>query len=572
VGEAGTKRKKSEITFSIFQSKEMEGRFRAEITSKESPSMVKLLSFKETAREAARRAAKASPKVGSHGGLICEIALIILPSESLQTAAWAEKFPLIAVSKFILKWPTAGGCQTSETWWETFHAEAWSKEVFLMEFAKERASRITPSWEALFLENHRRSQRTAAKIWKRWESAKGIPKEEWGLIIPSTQLAGLREDQARESKGQKEDLQATLAKMHLKRRWDKESGSAWQRGQRESAGEIGKILFNLVFVGTMSQAIFQRKIMSLALRFSFQSFFQVLGERGEDAAYDLDLLMSLYAELEEKRPFGEGVQKDSEMKWGWILIFCISLTLIGSNRKRRRGRFHKQWGIIRSQTLMCGRGCSRRLEGEGKKFGRVGIQGEDQTGKEEFWWTLWQEPREIMDWVLRIPFQSQDGEEWGGGERKVPEERYLPWRWATHAELKFVWSFQPSLEIRARLTSFIFLNPRPPWSFGRQRESQDLRERFLVFFEGKPHQKFLNILSREEQREDGSKKELMAYEGMAAATDLIRTSLPAWDRVFARQPSILLRTLSLMLWKAAVFELPNKIGRPRYIESVGLEV
>jgi hypothetical protein len=64
----------------------------------------------------------------------------------------------------------------------------------------------------------------------------------------------------------------------------------------------------------------------------------------------------------------------------------------------------------------------------------------------------------------------------------------------------------------------------------------------------------------------------MAYEGMAAATDLIRTSLPAWDRVFARQPSILLRTLSLMLWKAAVFELPNKIGRPRYMESVGLEV
>jgi hypothetical protein len=44
----------------------MEGSFKAEITSKESPSIVKLLSFQETARDVARRAANASPKVGSH--------------------------------------------------------------------------------------------------------------------------------------------------------------------------------------------------------------------------------------------------------------------------------------------------------------------------------------------------------------------------------------------------------------------------------------------------------------------------------------------------------------------------
>jgi hypothetical protein len=41
--------------------------------------------------------------LGSHGGLIWDIALMIFPLESLQTAAWAEKFPLIVVSKFILK-------------------------------------------------------------------------------------------------------------------------------------------------------------------------------------------------------------------------------------------------------------------------------------------------------------------------------------------------------------------------------------------------------------------------------------------------------------------------------------
>ena len=35
---------------------------------------------------------------------------------------------------------------------------------------------------------------------------------------------------------------------------------------------------------------------------------------------------------------------------------------------------------------------------------------------------------------------------------------------------------------------------------------------------------------------------LKAYEGRAAATDLIKTNLLAWERVLAPQPSILLRT------------------------------
>jgi hypothetical protein len=47
--------------------------------------------------------------------------------------------------------------------------------------------------------------------------------------------------------------------------------------------------------------------VNLALRFSFQGFFQVLEARGEEATLVLELLMSLYAKLEEKRPFGEGV-------------------------------------------------------------------------------------------------------------------------------------------------------------------------------------------------------------------------------------------------------------------------
>jgi hypothetical protein len=48
-------------------------------------------------------------------------------------------------------------------------------------------------------------------------------------------------------------------------------------------------------------------------------------------------------------------------------------------------------------------------------------------------------------------------------------------------------SFQPSLAIIARFTSFIFLRPKPPRALGMQREFQDFKERFLVFEEGKPH-------------------------------------------------------------------------------------
>jgi hypothetical protein len=51
--------------------------------------------------------------------------------------------------------------------------------------------------------------------------------------------------------------------------------------------------------------------------------------------------------------------------------------------------------------------------------------------------------------------------------------------------------FQPSLEIKARFTSLILLRPKPPISFGLQRESQAFRERFLDFDAENPHKKFL---------------------------------------------------------------------------------
>jgi hypothetical protein len=48
-------------------------------------------------------------------------------------------------------------------------------------------------------------------------SAKGIPKEEKGWIMPLVQLGREKEDRARKLRDQKDDLQATLTKMHLKK-------------------------------------------------------------------------------------------------------------------------------------------------------------------------------------------------------------------------------------------------------------------------------------------------------------------------------------------------------------------
>jgi hypothetical protein len=81
--------------------------------------------------------------------------------------------------------------------------------------------------------------------------------------------------------------------------------------------------------------------------------------------------------------------------------------------------------------------------------------------------------------------------------------------------------------MRAKLTSSIFLNPRPPKAFREQKEFQDLRDRFLIFSGGKPYQKFLSNWSSLLQKLFESKKVLIAYEGTATTTALIRTSLLA---------------------------------------------
>jgi hypothetical protein len=65
------------------------------------------------------------------------------------------------------------------------------------------------------------------------------------------------------------------------------------------------------------------------------------------------------------------------------------------------------------------------------------------------------------------------------------------------------------LAIRDKLNSCIRRKSRLPSSFGRQIELHDFRERFLNLSLGEPYQKFFKIMSSEELKEIGNKKELI---------------------------------------------------------------
>lgn len=106
-----------------------------------------------------------------------------------------------------------------------------------------------------------------------------MPKELEGVSSPFIQSAIDIWDQAIESEGQKEDLQEILAKIHLKKRWDKESFSALHKGHSRSAGEMGKMELSLDLVGIISQAIFHKKRDNLALILSPHKSFQVEGRK-----------------------------------------------------------------------------------------------------------------------------------------------------------------------------------------------------------------------------------------------------------------------------------------------------
>lgn len=128
--------------------------------------------------------------------------------------------------------------------------------------------------------------------------------------MPSIQWARERFDQTRESRGQGENLYATLEKTQWKRRWGMESVSDLHIGQRSSTGGKLRKEFSLVFVGRISQAIFHKKSFNLSLSWSFHNFFQEFGFKGDKAEINLGELTILKANLEEKFPFVEVDQRN----------------------------------------------------------------------------------------------------------------------------------------------------------------------------------------------------------------------------------------------------------------------
>ena len=80
-----------------------------------------------------------------------------------------------------------------------------------------------------------------------------------------------------------------------------------------------------------------------------------------------------------------------------------------------------------------------------------------------------------------------------------------------------------------------------------------------------PHQYFASKELMESHMDLGSLKRFMAYMGIACATVFIRTSRPAFDINFSFHPNIWLRIFSSNSLKVFTFDLPQVIGRPRYL-------
>ena len=62
----------------------------------------------------------------------------------------------------------------------------------------------------------------------------------------------------------------------------------------------------------------------------------------------------------------------------------------------------------------------------------------------------------------------------------------------------------------------------------------------------------------------GNLKQLIVYEGIACATALISTSLPALDNIFSFQPVNFLQSFSFISLKVFLFFLPTSKGNPKY--------
>ena len=132
----------------------------------------------------------------------------------------------------------------------------------------------------------------------------------------------------------------------------------------------------------------------------------------------------------ENEPLKDGVQRKEEDKEWLIGIFRIYLTQEGVNKEMRRERFQESLEI-KSETIKSGNKVMLNGREAEEKKGKVGIQEEFQTERAEELWILWQAPRYMIGFDLRMPFQNQEERQREKGERKELDWRYLPERCET---------------------------------------------------------------------------------------------------------------------------------------------
>ena len=173
-------------------------------------------------------------------------------------------------------------------------------------------------------------------------------------------------------------------------------------------------------------------------------------------------------------------------------------------------------------------------------------------------------PSSTMLLAAKMLRQAKDGLLPSWASRKDLLAKYVAWKTWWKREFVFWRRRQPCLARRARLKAFRSLNLMPPISLDLHNLSQEIEE---IFRSSNfcPHQNLLIIELSSLQSESGNLKQLMVYVGVAWATALMRTSLPAEDNNFPFQPAIFWPSWSLILLKAFFFLWPIKDGRPRYL-------
>lgn len=146
--------------------------------------------------------------------------------------------------------------------------------------------------------------------------------------------------------------------------------------------------------------------------------------------------------------------------------------------------------------------------------------------------------------------------------------RYLAlskWEW----RLLWFWVRDHAcLVTTALLCSCISLKHKPPCIFSAQRLFRDFKSKQGLPCSLNPLQKFASMESSFEHNDFGKRNLLIVYEGMASATDRIKTPLPAWDRALDFQDDNLMTTLSMIGWNVSDLALRICSGKPKYLELI----